>query len=335
MPKPDPKRPDPQKPDPKNYVPDPALMALWPDVSGNTINGLGEHARRRPSPVFWHKPERIAHGKVQDYALEKFNTHPALLEAYTSDRGPRERPPKPAEPVANTPEAWTARLKDFALGHDADAVGIARLDPAWIYEGFEVPREPWLVMIAVEMDYEKLRQAPGIMAAHEVMIQYNRAAKACRQLAGWIVAQGYDAKTYEGPFASNLTMIPAAIAAGLGELGKHGSMINRRFGSSFRLSAVGTDMPLIADTPDAFGADDFCASCQVCTKACPPRAISPDKQWVRGEKRWYVDFDKCLPFFSETHGCAMCIAVCPWSRPGVRDNLLAKMARRRARDAAE
>ncbi len=69
-------------------------------------------------------------------------------------------------------------------------------------------------------------------------------------------------------------------------------------------------------------------NCRVCEYACPPEAIGPVKQMVRGNERWYVDFDRCLPFFNETYGCAICIAVCPWSRPGVGQNLAAKLARR-------
>ena len=129
-------------------------------------------------------------------------------------------------------------------------------------------------------------------------------------------------------------MIPAAIAAGLGELGKHGSIINRTHGASFRLSVVSTDMPLLADEPDVFGADDFCHNCRICTDACPPDAIAEQKQLVRGDEKWYVDFDRCIPYFAETKGCAICIARCPWSRPGIADNLLVKMARRRERRAA-
>ena len=56
---------------------------------------------------------------------------------------------------------------------------------------------------------------------------------------------------------------------------------------------------------------------------------------VRGVEKWYVDFDKCLPFFNQTRGCAICIAVCPWSRPGVGLNLAAKLARRAERLDAE
>lgn len=95
-----------------------------------------------------------------------------------------------------------------------------------------------------------------------------------------------------------------------------------------------TNLPLVAYEPDVFGADDFCTNCRVCSDACPPEAIPEEKRWVRGTEKWYVDFDRCLPFFNETKGCGICIAVCPWSRPGVADTLVKKMARRRAKRAA-
>jgi len=91
-------------------------------------------------------------------------------------------------------------------------------------------------------------------------------------------------------------MIPAAIAAGFGELGKHDSIINPEFESSLRLSAVLTDAPLPLSKPLEHGVDDFCATCRVCEDTGPPFAISPDKKNVKGIKKWYVDFDKCLPF---------------------------------------
>lgn len=112
-------------------------------------------------------------------------------------------------------------------------------------------------------------------------------------------------------------------------MGKHGSLINRQFGASFRLANVLTNMPLVADAPDVFGVDDFCASCQLCTNVCPVDAIHPEKQTVRGETKWYVDFDKCILFFVEHNGCAMCLPVCPWSRPGVAPRLADKLSKRK------
>ena len=128
-----------------------------------------------------------------------------------------------------------------------------------------------------------------------------------------------------------ITLIPPALACGFGELGKHGSLITPEMGASFRLSAVLTDAPFAPTPPREFGIDDFCASCRVCEDACPPEAIFSEKQTVRGVKEVVCRFDKCLPFFNQTHGCAICIAVCPWSRPGVGENLAAKLARRAER----
>jgi ferredoxin len=252
-------------------------------------------------------------------------------------RGPAPIP-KAAEKIEKTPAEWSTLVKAFALDNEADLVGIADMNPVWVYEGYEV-NLPRLVVVGVAHDYEQISKAPSPLGDNrgivEVGKQYTRAARVASKLRNFILSQGYEAVAYEGPTPTALNFIPAAIAAELGELGKHGSMINRKYGASFRLSVVATDMPLMADAPDVFGADEFCMACQVCTEVCPPGAISDRKQMVRGVERWYVDFDKCIPYFAETRGCAICIAACPWSRPGVADNLVAKMAKRHGRQTGQ
>ena len=57
---------------PKNkyrpFTPDPQQMELAPDVSGNTINGLGEIEVTKPKIVYWAKePDTIPHGKMQKW----------------------------------------------------------------------------------------------------------------------------------------------------------------------------------------------------------------------------------------------------------------------------
>jgi epoxyqueuosine reductase len=312
------------------WTPPDDIRALFPaGVSGNAINGRGERAVRPPRYIMWTRPDRIAHGRVQEHVNRSYETHPLLKGAFS---GP-ERRAKPA-PIApakapGTAAEWTARVKDFALAHEADMVGIARVDPAWIFEGMDV-HGPWIVVLGVVMAHDALSRAPEPEAAAEVARQYNRGTRAAKALADYIRGQGYEAEGHGGPGAGPIQLIPAALAAGLGELGKHGSIINRVHGASFRLAGVVTEMPLMPDAPVDFGADDFCLSCQVCTNACPPAAIVDVKQWVRGVEKWYVDFDKCMPFFASTHGCGVCIAVCPWSKPGTAPRLAEKMLRRRA-----
>lgn len=311
-----------------------AVRALFPPgLSGNDVNGLGEAAPRRATPIFWHRPEKEAFGALQEKVVARFNSVPAFHDVYArGDRGPRK--PDPVGPVRRpgTPEGFAGEVKAFALANEADLVGIARLDPAWIFEGYEHAL-PWVVVFGVGMDHDRLSEVPSTAenptGQMEVALAYNRGARVAMRVANFIRGLGYEATPHSGPWAGALNMLPAALACGFGELGKHGSIINRNLGSSFRLAAVSTDLPLAADAPDALGADEFCARCQVCRNACPPDAIHDVKQLVRGVEKWFVDFDKCIPYFDETYGCGICIAVCPWSTPGRAPRLAAVWSQRR------
>jgi NAD-dependent dihydropyrimidine dehydrogenase PreA subunit len=145
---------------------------------------------------------------------------------------------------------------------------------------------------------------------------------------------GWPARAYGNPNSTDILLIPLAIRAGIGELGKHASMISAGYGSNFRLAAVLTDLPLATDSPVDIGVEDLCAVCRRCVDDCPPRAVFEDKQIVRGERKWYVDFDRCIPYFVKTVGCAICIEVCPWSEPGRGPELSARLLRKRAPGAS-
>ena len=312
------------------WTPSAEQMALWPAISGNTINGVGESDVRKPSPIYWHAPESTAHGKLQLWFYGRMT--PIVLRAREERMRATELPVAPLAErrVERGADEWTRLVKDAARAAGADAVGITRMQPEWVYEGYEVAQQ-WVIMLCVAHDWDELRTAPADTAAAEVIRQYGRGITVAKGVASFLREQGHDATPHGGPLAMPMLLLPTAIAAGLGELGRHGSLINRTLGSNLRLACVLTDVPLVPDVPDDFGADDFCTKCQACTVACPPQAISADKRMVRGVEKFYVDFDKCLPFFNETQGCAACLAACPWNLPGVADNMVVKLATRRAR----
>ena len=326
-------RPNPHRP----FVPDPEQMKRVPDVSGNTINGVGEHDVRRPSVVYWATDmSKIPHGKMQEYFYLRSNEVDGFAQARERRLAINEAPLPPLAhtPDTHSPEDWTGQLSQFVDNGDCEMIGVARMDPSWAYDGEDVPQSR-VIVVGVQHEYDIIATAPDHTAGLEVVRQYTRAGAAAKTITGWLRQKGWDAKAVTGPLAGSITMIPPALACGFGELGKHGSIINPELGASFRLSAVLTDAPFEPTREREHGIDAFCQSCRICEDACPPEALSPDKQMVRGETKWYVDFDKCIPFFNETHGCAICIAVCPWSRPGVGLNLAAKLARRAERHAED
>jgi len=320
------------------WQPSDEQIALFPAISGNTVNGLGERDPRRAKIVYWDSPEGLPHGELQAYFYERYFEVDAIKETYHAGRGPSELAAVALKQVERPAVEWAAQVRQQAFAMGCEMVGIAAMRDEWVYEGHEVS-EPWIIMLGLVMDQPRLATAPSTpddpTSAVEVAVNLARITKVSNTLTNWIREQGWDAEPRPGPRpAGDIPLIPPAIACGFGQLGKHGSLIHPEYGSSFRLAAVTTTMPLVADAPRDFGVDEFCASCQVCRRVCPPDAIFDEKQPVRGALKWYVDFDKCVPYFNDHYGCGICIAECPWSIPGVAPRLVEKLARRE-RSAAE
>lgn len=318
----------------KPFTPKPEQVALIPPESGNDINGLGEKEFRRAQPIYWHDPDSLAHGKLQSWFYTQNADDPAIIKS-REDRAEIlaiEVPAVSGEPLQQSADEWTRELKAHVTTLDLELFGITALNADWAFEGVDLPQK-WIIMIGLAHDYEQIKTAPAMTAGAEVVRQYGRGSKAAKDIATWIRQRGWDATPQGGPMAGPLLLIPPAIECGFGELGKHGSIINKDYGSSFRLAAVLTDIPLVPTERAYYDVDDFCSRCQVCANACPPEAIMPEKVHVRGELKWYVDFDKCIPFFNENAGCAICIAVCPWSIPGRGERIVQQLQRRAAKKA--
>lgn len=305
-------------------------IALWPEISGNEISGLGETEERPPSQIYWHDPKNTPHGKLQDWMMNEGIKEPALHGARQNRAKviKRKMPPISENKVIRTPEENYQIVTKMSQEAGAKIVGVVKADPMWVFEGYDFDY-PWIIMLGAEMDFEELSKAPEVEAAIAVVEGYTDGWRFSQPIAEWIRNQGWSAEPRGGPPAGPISLVPAALAAGFGELGKHGSIINRELGSNFRLGAVFTDLPLLEDKLDEFGADDFCKNCQICVNACPVDAITHAKQTVRGVEKWFINFDKCLPFFNENFGCAVCIAVCPWSKPGRAPLMAQKMTKRK------
>lgn len=310
--------------------------ATPPKRSGNTINGLGNPVRERPVQVFHNTGRAGGRGAIDWGALDMFfnltNPWPMFWENVKAwwVRRNAAGPVAKRQVAVDDPAAMAAAIKAKARSLGAHLVGISRYDPAVQPKGidFDYAR---VVSLGHAMDRDEMLHAPYPRAAAEVMRTYRRGSEMANRLARHIRALGWRAEAYG--IGEDVMQIPMAINGGLGQLGKHGSMISKEHGSNFRLTCVLTDLPMALDRPVDIGVDDLCASCTRCVSDCPPAAIFDTKQMVRGETKWYVDFDKCIMYFTHTHGCAICIEVCPWSEPGRGPLLAEKLLAKRARDA--
>ena len=222
------------------FIPNPEQMALMPDISGNEINGLGETEVRRSSPIYWQSPELTPFGPLMSWFYDQVPDD-ERMKAVQIDRAQTlaiKIPPMSPIQQEKTPEEWTPTDH---RGRAPERGQILSALPAYGRNGllkpYQVPHQT-IIMVAVAMDYEELKTAPEIPAAVEVIRQYDRGHRVSRALASWIHQQGWSATPYGGSGNVPLLLIPPALECGFGELGKHGSLINREFGSTLRLAAV-------------------------------------------------------------------------------------------------
>ena len=92
---------------------------------------------------------------------------------------------------------------------------------------------------------------------------------------------------------------PLAIAAGLGEWGKNGLVVNKKYGSHLLFAAVFTNAPFESLEPMPYSsANKICLDCNQCIRACPSKAFSGGS----------FSFRHCFPF--AIRGCSECVHAC-------------------------
>ena len=300
--------------------------------AGNEINGLGEAAYRRPvhvfhnagtDPIDWQAIDDFF-GMISPWGVIRHVVANAWQLRNKDGPVARQR-----EAIAD-PALAAEEIKAVARSFGAELVGITKVTDDDLYQGHDVPYRT-AICLSMPMDRAEMAHVPQPRAAVEVLRVYRAVSRSAIRLASHIRKMGYGAVAYGNPNSTDILHIPLAARAGLGELGKHGSLITQEYGSNIRLAAVLTELPLALDEPVDIAVEDMCVKCRRCTLDCPADAISDEKRLIRGGMKWYVDFDKCIPYFVKTDGCAICIQVCPWSIPDRGPSLSKRLLSQRER----
>ncbi|MEQ1622269.1 MAG: tRNA epoxyqueuosine(34) reductase QueG [Methylococcales bacterium] len=200
--------------------------------------------------------------------------------------------------------------------------GLKRSRPAQLHPGT-------VSVISVRMDYQTDSKSVMEQVLTETTTAYisryalgrdyhklmrNRLQKLAEKIEAAVGPFGYRA------FVDSAPVLEKALAekAGLGWIGKHSNVINRKAGSWFFLGEIYTDLPLPIDE----AASAHCGGCSACLDVCPTQAIVAPYQ---------VDARRCVSYLTiELHGsipedlrplignriygCDDCQLVCPWNR---------------------
>ncbi len=225
----------------------------------------------------------------------------------------------------------TQMVKKAARFFGADLVGIAPLNRDWLFsvnrrgEPYDVPETmEYVIVMAVEMDYDAIATSPAFASSVAVGLGYSSMAFIELELAAFIQRLGYSAKTSGNDVSLS---VPQAIDAGLGQYGRHGLLITKKFGPRVRIAKVLTDMPLQRDYPDEGFCKSvirFCETCEKCATTCPSQSIPYGKEqtWEGttisnnpGVKKWFVEVESCYGFWIENGSdCSNCVRSCPYNK---------------------
>jgi reductive dehalogenase len=244
----------------------------------------------------------------------------------------------PVRTEAPDPVVMTQHIKRVARFLGASAVGIAAVNPAYLYSAGRYPDDPvggehgsglaeskspeetakkypFAIACVLAWDYNlgrAHRHRIGDAAYHFSQAQ-NHVTYA--NLAGYIRELGYSA------IQSHAQPMPIALAAGLGEIGRHGMLITEKHGSRVHLGdPILTDMPLVPDKPLDIGVEDYCKICKKCATTCPTNSISMgDKVVYNGVEKYKIIWETCYRLRAHVMAyweiCLTCVAVCPYTKP--------------------
>ncbi len=186
-----------------------------------------------------------------------------------------------------------------------------------------------LRVISVRMDYQPEIQSQsektladrliGFVSRYALGRDYHklmrrRLQKLADRIQGQIGDFGYRA------FVDSAPVLEKALArnAGLGWIGKHTNLINKKAGSWFFLGELYTDLPLPVDEP----ASNHCGSCRACIDICPTQAIVAPYEldarrcisYLTIEMRGSIPVEFRKAIGNRVYGCDDCQLVCPWNK---------------------
>jgi epoxyqueuosine reductase len=223
-----------------------------------------------------------AEDRLLDWLAAGFHGGMAYMERHGTVRS------RPAELVPGTVRVISARMDYLPEPREA------------VWARLEEPETAFVSRYALGRDYHKLLR------------------KRLQQLADRIAAlagpHGYRVFTDSAPVLEK----PLAAAAGLGWIGKHTNLIDRRAGSFFFLGEIYTDLPLPPDEP----VSNHCGSCRRCIDVCPTGAIvAPYRldarrciSYLTIELRGPIPEEFRASIGNRIYGCDDCQLVCPWNR---------------------
>lgn len=184
-------------------------------------------------------------------------------------------------------------------------------------------------VISLRMDYlpeqqqnaldQQAQPAKAFVSRYALGRDYHKLIRKRLQKLAHQIEQVTESSHYR-VFTDSAPVMEKALAekAGLGWIGKHSNLINKKSGSWFFLGEIYTDLPLPIDRRAA----NHCGDCRSCITCCPTQAIVAPYQvdarrcisYLTIELKGAIPEEFRKPIGNRIYGCDDCQQVCPWNR---------------------
>ena len=178
-------------------------------------------------------------------------------------------------------------IKGMLKQQGADLVGIAGADcfetntrrrgPANV-----MPAAKSIIVIAQRMLQGCIESPSDMVVTIQGIVLYEELNRLSYHTARMLEKNGHHAAMVPGyspvdmsmqtkGMSGEVSLRHAAVAAGVGQLGRNNLLVTQEFGPRVRLAAVVTTAELTIDQPFT---EDLCEECEACIAACPVEALS-------------------------------------------------------------
>ena len=179
-------------------------------------------------------------------------------------------------------------IKEFVRGMGVDDVGIAAVSD------YHSPKSPKIESVfpnakaIIVMAYKELSscESPNMQVAMNGRLDVMEFSRSCNYKLARFLEKKFNAKamsigvsyplemssTTKGAIG-DVSLRHAAVAAGLGNFGRHNLVIHPEFGTRVVFTAVLCDLDL---TSDAASHADLCTNCNACVEGCPAGALEQE-----------------------------------------------------------